>query len=206
MSCSDSGAGTSDTERGLTRLRASAHYARILGGVMAQSQATTAAIVLLTLLGAGTPASSDEVNLSRYRVTVKMAPQASAVPVYVFEHLSPSVMTSLCDDGDGCTARLDMILASGALRAGERTLYKSGTNWTAAGTTTSYVDGDGGIGAEVVSVGPVAGNGCSFNEADSEVSSFPADLVEGFAAVAYYDGSGGGGNTAGFNCVLTLID
>jgi hypothetical protein len=172
---------------------------------MKQSRAI-AVVVLLWRAHAALAASPDEVNLSRYRYTVKMTAQASAVPVFVFEEVPLSVLSALCEDADGCTARLSLTLPSGVMRSAERSLFKAGTNWTPTGASGSYVDGDGGIGADVVTTTLVSGNACSFDEAETQVGSFPADLAQGFSVVAYYDGSGGGGSTPGFTCVLTLID
>jgi hypothetical protein len=115
----------------------------------------------------------------------------------VVQPVGSAVIAAFCEDGDGCTVRMRMSGASG-FRVGERVLFKVGTSWTTT-DLTSGVDADG-IQADALYFGTGNGNYCAFTDLDSILF----DDVAGFSVIAYFDG--GAGATAGFTCLLTLID
>ena len=121
-------------------------------------------VALATLLIASPPAHSDEVNLSRNRVTATMFAQISAFPIIVFQAVDPTFLSNSCDDGDGCTVRLQMIHGGGGFRGDERVLFKNNNQWLTAGEPSVHFDADNDE-RDVILLA-IGGDSCDFSDVD----------------------------------------
>ena len=150
------------------------------------------------LFSAADPAHSDEVNLSRRRFTATMPPLASGANT-VYEGVSSTLISTLCEDGDGCTLRMEMIHGYGDLRVAEHLFAKHGDRWLLGGEVVSRVDGDNDLQNDTFSLEIGATDFCDFSDAEP----YNSDVSAGFSVMATYTS---GIPTPGFSCVLTVID
>ncbi len=155
-------------------------------------------VALAILFSAAPPAHSDEVNLSRNRVTAVM-PAIPGTPNAVFQAVPPTLIAAFCEDGDGCTLRLQMVHDFGDFRADQRLLFKNGARWLTGGEVNSRVDGDNDAQGDTFSLQIGGTDFCDFSDAEPSGS----DNSAGFSVVAVYTG---GLSTPGFSCLLTVID
>jgi len=122
--------------------------------------------------------------------------------------VAPTVLDTFCGDGDGCTVRLQMLVAAvpaTEVRGAQRVLFKSGTHWTTdVDTGVDFVDGDASL--KIVLETREAPTGlkdtCEFSDFDYTPGS--GDTGQGFTLLAMYWATGV--QTPGFTCVLTIID
>jgi hypothetical protein len=154
-------------------------------------------VAAAALCGVAATAQADEVNLSRYRVKAVMPP--AAADTQVGQNVAATQIAALCEDGDGCTVRIQIVGALGGLRAAEWVIFKSGTTWTFAGETFTFVDGDLDSSDTSLDFG-IEGDLCLFTDGNAN----GVDDAPGFAVIAFH--YAGGGSTFGFTCTLTLID
>jgi hypothetical protein len=129
-----------------------------------------------------------------------MPAQVSATAVYVLQAVDMNRVGELCEDDDGCTLRVRMTGAAG-FSAGERTLFKTGANWLTNPAPPVAGADQNNDATDLLLIGPGNGNFCDVSDMDSIVD---GDDSLGFSLIAYFSGSGG--STAGYTCVLTLID
>jgi hypothetical protein len=155
-------------------------------------------VALAILFSAAPPAHSDEVNLSRNRFTATIPPIANT-PNDVDEAVSSTLIAALCEDGDGCTLRMQMIHGYGDVRAAEHLLVKHGARWILGGEVNSRTDGDLDVQNDTFSLQIGATDFCDFSDAEP----YNSDVSAGFSVNAIYTG---GIPTPGFSCVLTVID
>lgn len=155
-------------------------------------------VALPILFSATPPVHSDEVNLSRNRFTATIPPIASAA-TEVDQGVSSTLISALCEDGDGCTLRMQMIHGYGDLRAAEHFFVKHGARWLLGGEVNSRVDGDLDLQNDTFSLAIGATDICDFSDAEP----YNSDVSAGFSVMAIYMG---GIPTPGFSCVLTVID
>ena len=143
--------------------------------------------------------AAGEVDLSRF--TVNLQVPDTPENVVLIAGVDQAVLIRFCADGDGCTARLQLIDGDSPTTDGDADTFfmSGGSGWSLASDAPElhHQDGDNAV-ASVVAP-DLSTQGCNFSDAEAN----GMDTAIGFTLVAGQILHPDGG---GFTCILTLID
>lgn len=158
-------------------------------------------LCLAALWFASTPAhAAGEVDLSRY--TVNLQVPDTPENVLLIAGVDAAVLTRFCADGDGCTARVQLIDGDSSATEGQAdTLFMAGGSVWSLASDDDVEDHQDANGAVDTVVAPDLLNVQTCGFTDSEASGMDTAIGFTFIAGQILHPEGGG-----FSCILTLID